>query len=198
MAGWFESIGKQMGWKKSEFLDLTKEEKNKALQDMRLRQRKLEQKISFGEKEMNDLALELVKCSKFKAAMMVNKLKQKKSLMAARVKAYNINGLNLNALETSIELEDIMGNKIDKKTMKKMEALSPASLEAFLEYMKDEMNQQELTGEGIQMVMESFSASVDRNVDIDILELVGEVQDAVLDNENLSDEEKAKKIMEMI
>ncbi|NWH04823.1 hypothetical protein [Desulfobacter latus] len=195
---WYSNMAKQLGMKKKEYFDLTGDEKQKALREMKLGQRNLEQKITLGEREMKDIALELVKTSKFKAPMLISKLQQRKALMAARHNAFFTRGMQLNALEICIELEGLLGSRMDKTILKQMEALSPSKLAEILDYLKKQTNIQDMNAEEIKDIMDGFIANVDKNVDRDLLEIVGEVQDTVLDKSDLSDEEKAKQILDMV
>ncbi len=189
---WYNEIKKKIGPKRG--LDqLTEDEMNTVIRDLQMQCRQLEKKVDAVEKHQINLAQEILKSSKIKASMLMEKLKQKKAIGNFYVKAYTMASRNATAMESVMEIKKIMG-VINGQVSRKLEALSPTNIAAFLDVLQSDFNTQTFDSDHIMETLESFTDNVAEESTSDDLVELGLIQD---DTENLSQEEKIKKIMDM-
>lgn len=196
--GWYQNVLKIAGLKQKNFLELSHEEKNNALRALKTRQRKVEQNIEQGDREMQDIAELILKSAKYKAATLMEKLRQKKTLMSVYVKSHQMTSRSINALETCMVLEDTLGNWLDRNRSIQIEDMAPEDLLVFMETVNDQIGARDMENEEVDRILSHFSAAIDKEQDTDLVREFETLQEDFLNQDGLSPEEKKKLLIDRV
>lgn len=196
--GWYQNVLKMTGLKQQTFLELSHEEKIKALRSMKNRQRKVEQNIDQGDREMQDIAEQILKSAKYKAATLMEKLRQKKTLMSVYVKSHQMTCRSINALETCMVLEQTLGNWLDSTRSIQIEAMAPEDLLAFMETVNDQIGQRDMENEEVDRILAHFSQAIEKEQDTDLVREFEKLQEDFLNQDGLNQEEKMKMLIDRV